>query len=162
LASPKTRRCRAFSHSALPLLRPKDRVRQNQLEFASATLFLLAGNRSRRTLARARIGVRPLTPDRQAPPVAQAAIAAEFQQALYVPRHGAAQVALDRVFAVDQLAPPQHLVVGHFMDPALDRDADPSADFHSLGPTDAVDIRQTDRNPLLIGDVDASDSRHCA
>src|SRR5262245_33410630 len=48
---------------------------------------LLAGDRLRRTLARARIGVRALTADRQALAVTQAAIAAEVHEALDVHRH---------------------------------------------------------------------------
>jgi hypothetical protein len=69
-------------------------------------------------------------------------------------------IALDGVFAIDQLAHAQHLVVGHLVRPALHRDADLAADLMRLGAADAVDIGQGNRHPLVVRDVDASNSRH--
>src|SRR5439155_26333587 len=126
---------------------------------ASALLFLPC-DRTRRPLARTRVGVGPLAAHRQPPAMPQSAIAAEIHQPLDVHRDGSPQIALDRVFAVDQLAHPQHLVVGHLVRPALGRDADLAADLGGLGPADAMDVGQGDRYALVIRDVDASNSRH--
>src|SRR5262249_14566647 len=74
--------------------------------------LLLAGDRLRRSLAGARIGVGALAADRQVAAMAQAAIAAEILQPLDVERDLAPQVALDDVVAVDHLADLQHFLVG--------------------------------------------------
>src|SRR6516165_9198648 len=128
--------------------------------FEPSPLFLLASDRPRGTLARPRVRMGTLAPHRQPLAVAQPAVAAEIHQALDVHRHLPPQVALDRVFAVDQLADAQDLVIGHLVHAPLDRDADPAADLESLGPSDAVDVGQPDRDPFLIRNVDASDPRH--
>jgi len=72
----------------------------------------------------------------------------------------AAQIALDRVFTVDHFAHAQHLVVGQLVDAPFGRDADLAADLERLGAADAVNVGEPDRNPLLIGDIDASYPRH--
>src|SRR6056297_3772271 len=69
-----------------------------------ALLLLLAGDRLRRALAGAGIGVGALAAHGQAAAMPQAAVAAEVHQALDVDRHLAAQVALDAHVAVDVLA----------------------------------------------------------
>ena len=89
-----------------------------------ADLLLLAGDRLRRALAGAGVGVRALAMDRQPAAMAQAAIAAEVHQALDVHRRLAAQIALDLVVAVDRFADLQDFGVGQLVDAALGRDAD--------------------------------------
>src|SRR6202043_2777171 len=101
-----------------------------------------------------------LAPHRQPLAMPQSAVAAEIHQPLDVHRNLPPQVTLDRVFAVDQLADAQDLVIGHLVNAPLDWNADPAADLESLGPPDAVDVGQPDRDPLLIRNVDASDPRH--
>src|SRR5262249_45926277 len=123
-------------------------------------LFLFAGDRARRTLARPRIGMGALPAHRKTLAVPQPAIAAEIHQPLDVHRDLPAEVALDRVIAVDQLAHAQYLVVGHLMYAPLDRNTDPVAYLERLSAPDAMNISKPDRDPLLIGDVDASDARH--
>src|SRR5262249_16007846 len=66
--------------------------------------LLLAGDGARPALAGSRVGMCALAADREALAVPQPAIAAEVHEALDVHRHFAAQVALDRVAAVDLLA----------------------------------------------------------
>src|ERR1044071_550331 len=65
--------------------------------------FLLAGDRLGRALPGTRVGVRTLAMHRQTAPVPEAAVAGEVHQSLDVHRRLAAQVALDRVVAVDGL-----------------------------------------------------------
>src|SRR6266446_851617 len=126
----------------------------------TADLFLLPGDRAGRTLSRPRIRVRALPAYRQPLAVAQTAIAAEIHQPFDVHRDLSPQITLDRVVAVDQLAHPQDLVVRHLMNPPLERDPDTAADLHGLGAADAVNVGQSDRYPLLVGDIHASDARH--
>src|SRR5207249_515174 len=73
---------------------------------------LLARDGAPRPLARARVGVRPLPPDRQVPPVAEPAVAAEIDQALDARRDVAAEVALDLVAGVDRAPKTRRLLVG--------------------------------------------------
>src|SRR5690242_18363975 len=146
---------------------PRRRCRRSRHVFLSAvwfelwsSLFLLSGDRPGRALSCSRVRMSALTPHRQPLAMTQPAVATEIHQTFDVHRDLPPQIALDRVFAVDQLADAQYLVVGHLVHAPLDRDADPTADFVSLGPPDAVDIGQPDRHPLLIWNVDASDPRH--
>src|SRR5215470_3986929 len=84
--------------------------------------LLLAGDRLRRSLAGARIGVGALAADRQVAAMAQAAVAAEILQPLDVELDLAPQVALDDVVAVDHLTDLQHFLVGELRHPPLRRD----------------------------------------
>src|SRR6516164_7222693 len=81
--------------------------------------FLLAGDRPCLALARARVGVCPLTSDRQAAAMPQAAVAAKVHQPFDIHGDVSPQVALHDVVAVDRLADLQHLRVGQLVDPAL-------------------------------------------
>src|SRR6516164_6500026 len=92
--------------------------------------------------------------------MAQTAITAEIHQSLDVHRYQPAQITLDRVFAIDQFANPQHLFISQFMHPPFRGDPDPAANLDRRRPADAVDISQADWYPLLIRDVDASNARH--
>src|SRR6266498_3849845 len=66
--------------------------------------FLAAADGLLRSLARARIGLRPLAVDRQAPAVADAAVRADLAETLDGLRALAPQVALDLEVRVDVLA----------------------------------------------------------
>src|SRR5918911_950024 len=86
--------------------------------------LLLAGHlHPLRALARARVRLRALAVDRQAAPVAQAAVAADLHQALDVLRALAAEVALDRQLGVDEVAQLGDLVVGEVADVRVRCDA---------------------------------------
>src|SRR5690606_18611009 len=102
--------------------------------------LLLTGDRLRRTLAGARVRVRPLTVDRKALAVAEATIAAEIHEALDVHRNLAPEVALDEVIAVDGFADLQNLGVRELVNAPLGRDADFAADVLRVLRTDAMDV----------------------
>src|SRR5205807_9022077 len=84
-----------------------------------ASLFLLAGNRLGRALARARIGVGTLTAHRQTAAMTQTAIAAEIHQTLDVDAGLATEIALDQIVAVDHFADLQDFLVAELADAAL-------------------------------------------
>jgi hypothetical protein len=89
-----------------------------------ASLFLLAGDRLGRALARARIGVGALAAHRQTATMTQAAIAAEVHQTLDVDADFTAKIALDQIVAVDDFADLQNFLVATdigtlFLDRAL-------------------------------------------
>src|SRR5262245_27295972 len=94
--------------------------------------------------------------------VTQSAITSQIHQAFDTHRDLAPQIAFNRVFPVDQLADPQHLIVCQLVHSPLARNADLPAYFERLGPPDAMDVGEPDRDPLLIGYIDASDARHRA
>src|ERR1700739_3153947 len=81
-----------------------------------AQLLLLAGDRLGRPLARARVGMGPLTTSRQAAAMTQAAVAAEVHQPLDVDAGLAAKIALHHIVAVDDFADLQHFGVGPLAD----------------------------------------------
>src|SRR5438270_11670627 len=123
-------------------------------------LLLLPGDRPRLALAGARIGVRALAADRQAPPMAKPAVAGEVHQPLDVHRGVAAKVALDAVIAVDGLADVEHFLVGEVLDPLFGRDSELLGDLAGRGPADTVDVGQRDFHALVGGDVDPGDTSH--
>src|SRR5262249_36266671 len=81
--------------------------------------LLLAGDRPRFALARARVGVGALASDGQAATMPQTAVAAEVHQALDIHGDVSPQVAFNDIVAIDRLADLQHLRVGQLVDPAL-------------------------------------------
>src|SRR3546814_8741618 len=66
--------------------------------------FLLTGDRSRRSLAGSRIGMRALAVHRQALAVPEPAVAAEIHEPLDVHRNLASEISFNDVVAVDRLA----------------------------------------------------------
>src|SRR6202007_2413498 len=97
---------------------------------------------------------------RQPAAVAQAAITAQVHQPFDIHGNDAPQIALDLVFAVDQLADAQHFLVGELVHPALIRDVQPGADFLRLGGADTVDVAEPDGHSLVGRDVHAGNTRH--
>src|SRR6476660_514753 len=89
-----------------------------------ARLFLLAGDRLGRPLARARVGMGTLATHRQAAAMTQAAIAAEIHQTLDVHAGLATQVAFDHVIAVDHFTNLQHFLIAQLRDTAINGDLD--------------------------------------
>jgi len=101
-----------------------------------------------------------LAADREPFTMPQPAIAPKIHQPLYIHCDLAPEITFNRVVAVDQLADPQHLLVGHFMNPPLWRYPNPIANLKRLGSPDTMDVSEPDRDELLIWDIDASDARH--
>src|SRR3712207_2781142 len=122
--------------------------------------LLLAGDRHRLALARARVGVGALAAHRQAAAVPQAAVAGHVHQPLDVHGDLAPEVALDPVLAVDQLADAEHLFVGELVHAPLARDAELVADVLRVLRTDAVDVAQRNRHALVGWDVHAGNASH--
>src|SRR5215471_4060862 len=120
--------------------------------------LLLAGDRLRRPLAGARVGVGALAADRQIAAMPQAAIAAEILQPLDVELHLAPQVALDHVVAVDHFADLQHLGVGQLRYPPLLRDVHFFHDLLGLLAPDSMDVLKRDHHALVGRNVDTSDT----
>src|SRR5215475_3952571 len=120
--------------------------------------LLLAGDRLRRSLAGARIGVGALSADRQVAAMPQPAIAAEILQPLDVELDLAPQIALDDVVAVDHLADLQHFLVGELRHPPLRRDVHLVHDLLGLLAPDAMDVLQRDHHALVGRNVDTSDT----
>src|SRR5205814_3420769 len=118
-----------------------------------ASLLLLAGDGFRRTLARARIGVGPLTAHRQTATMTQAAIAAEVHQTLDVDADLTTQVALDEIVAVDHFADLEHFGVAELIDATILGDLDLFQDLTGDLLTDAMDILKRDQHALVGGNV---------
>src|SRR3954447_1081124 len=125
--------------------------------------LLLAGDlHALRPLARARVGLGVLAADGEAAAVAQPAVAADLHQALDVLRTLAAQVALDDVVAVDQVAELGDLVVGEVAHLAVRLDAELGEDLVRGRLADPVDVGQADLDALVARDVDAGYTSHDA
>jgi hypothetical protein len=124
--------------------------------------FFLPGHlHAARTLAGTGVGLGALAADREAAPVAQAAVGADLLQPLDVLGTVAAEVALDGV-VVDLLAQLDDLVVGEVADAAVGIHAGLVQDPVRGRAADAVDVGQADLGALVQGDVDAGDTRHAA
>jgi len=87
--------------------------------------------------------------------VAHAAVAADLLQALDVLRALAAEVALDHVVRVDQVAQLHDLLLGQVADLAVGLDPDLGQQLVRRRTSDPVDISQADLDPLVEGDVDS-------
>src|SRR3954447_11693384 len=111
-------------------------------------------------LASPGVRLRVLSADREAATVAQAAVAADLHQALDVLRALAAQVALDREVVVDQVAELGDLVVREIADVGVRPDPGLLEQVVGGRAADPVDVRQTDLDTLVQGDVDPGDSCH--
>src|SRR3954452_17269342 len=107
-----------------------------------------------RSLPRAGVGLRVLSPHGQAAPVAHAAVGADLLQALDALGALAAQVALDREVAVDALAQAGDLVLGEIPDVGVRGDVGLLEDLGRGRRADPVDVGQADLDALVEGDVD--------
>src|SRR6202012_1189096 len=91
-------------------------------------LFLLAGDRLRRALACAGIGVGALTADRQALAVTQAAIAAQVHQTLHVHWNFATKITFHPIALVDHFANTDYIRIRQLIDTPFSRNTDLLAD----------------------------------
>src|SRR6058998_3373657 len=121
---------------------------------------LLARDGAPRPLARARVRVRPLPPDRQVPPVAEPAVAAEIDQALDARRDVAAEVALDLVAGVDRAPKTRRLLVGQVVGLAPGIDLRLGAQLERRAPADPVDVREGDLHALAARQIHSGETCH--
>src|ERR1019366_10564155 len=110
------------------------------------------------TLARAGVGLRVLTANRQAAPVAYPAVAADLCQALDVLRALAPQIALDRELLVDRVAELADLLLGEVADVGVRGDLGRIEQLVGRRPSNSVDVGEADLDPLVEREVDARDS----
>src|SRR5215203_4081362 len=121
--------------------------------------LLLAGDRhALGTLARARVRLGVLAAHRQPAAVADPAVAADLHQALDGLGALPAEVALNGVVAVDQVAEPRDLVLGEVADVRVRADPELCEEPVRSGPADPVDVREADLDALVEGDVDPRNS----
>jgi len=122
--------------------------------------FLLARNRTRRTLSGTRVRMCALAIDRQSFTMPDAAVAPEVHQPLDVHRNIPTKITFDKITAINYLANSDNFIIGKLVDPTLFRNAAFAADFGRLDPADTVDVRQSDGNPLPRWNVYACNTRH--
>src|SRR5437868_3924335 len=125
-----------------------------------ASLLLLACDGLGRALARARIGVGPLTAHRQTATMTQAAIATEVHQALDVDADFTTQIALDHIVAVDHFADLEHFGVAELIDATIHRDLHLLQNLTGDLLTDAMDVLERDQRALVGGNVHAGNTGH--
>src|SRR5690606_1258815 len=125
--------------------RARGDARRRRTEWSSAAL---GGGRATRPLAGARVGVGALTADGQAPPVPQAAVGAEIDEALHVHGDLLAELALHADARLDDLADPRDLVVAELEDTRHPIDARLLDDLEGGGATDPVDVREGNEDRL--------------
>src|SRR5262249_48748694 len=125
-----------------------------------AYLLLLAGNRLRRTLAGAGVGVGALAAHGQAAAMTQSTVAAEVHQSLDVHGDLAPQVALDHIVPVAPFAVLEPFLAGHLLYPPIVRNSDFPHDFAGLFGPDPMDILQSYDDALVGRYVDAGDAGH--
>src|SRR5690606_34856152 len=121
---------------------------------------LLAGDRTARALAGARVGLRRLTAHGQAAAVTQAAVAADVHQPLDVWLDLATEVPVDFELAVDDLAQAADLGLGEVLDPGVGRDLGLAEDDAGARSADAVDVWECRLYALVAREVDARDPSH--
>src|SRR5438552_659689 len=131
---------------------------RNPLSFRGRRL--LARDGAPRPLARARVGVRPLAPHGQVPPVAEPAVGAEIDQALDARRHVATEVALDLVAGVDRAPKTRRLLVGQVVGLAPGIDLRLGAQLERRAPADAVDVREGDLHALVARQIHSGETCH--
>src|SRR5262245_41300585 len=113
-----------------------------------------------RALPAARVGVRPLPVYRQAAAVPEAPVAAEIHETLDVELHLTAQVALDLVVGVEDLADGLHLRVGELLDALVLGDLRLFTDLLRGRPADAIEVRERVGDMLAAGKVNTGDTCH--
>src|SRR4030088_2415291 len=125
-----------------------------------AKLFLLAGDRLGRALARARVGMGALTAHRQSAAMTQAAIAAEVHQTLDVHAGLATQVAFDQIVAVDHFADLQHFLIAQLRRAAIIGNLDLLQDVGRILLADAMDVLERDQDALVGRNIHAGNTGH--
>ena len=89
-----------------------------------------------------------------------AAVAADLGQALDVHRHVTAEVALHSVAVADDLAQLGLIFLGQILHAGVGVDSGLGQDLVGAGAPNAVDIGQADLYPLILRQVNASNTCH--
>src|SRR5947208_1225461 len=111
-------------------------------------------------LAGTSVGVGPLPAHGQTLPMADAAIAADIHEALDAHGHLAAQVALDLVLAIDDVAHPRRFLVAPGLDPLAGVDPGVGEDLPGGRDTDPVDVLDRDLAALVARQVHSGNACH--
>src|SRR5699024_1832501 len=124
------------------------------------SLLLLVRNGLLRALAGTRVGLGALAADRQAATVTQAAVAADFNQALDIQTDFAAQVALNIVVAVDHFTQLSGFFFGQVLYAGVRIDTGLLQDLVGRLAANAEDVGQADLHALLAGKVNTGNTCH--
>src|SRR5687768_9639829 len=89
-----------------------------------------------------------------------AAVAADFHQPLDVHRDLLAEIAFHAALLFEHAADLAHVVLGQILHADVGTDAGLSENRARPMPSDAIDVREADFNPLGARKIDASNSRH--
>src|SRR5262249_20466448 len=111
-------------------------------------------------LARARVGARALPADGQAAAMPHAAEAADFHQPLDVHRDLLAEITFDAALLLDHPADLTHVVLGQILDADVRRDPGILQDAVRAHTPDAVDVGETNLDPLGARKINARDTCH--
>src|SRR5262245_29430844 len=140
---------------------PQSPNRQSPIPNPKSLHDLLLSNRAlARTLARARVGLRPLAAHRQAAAVPRSAIRADFHQPLDVHRDFLAEVAFDAPLLLDDAADFPDVLFRQVLDADVGAHPGVLEDAVGTDPADAVDVRESDLDALGARKIDACNSRH--
>ena len=113
-----------------------------------------------RSFAGARIGVRALSPRRQAAAVAQSTVGLNVDEALDVHRDVLAEIAFDVSLVLDNLADAVYLVFAEILDLLEWVNIRRSEDAQRTRVADPVDVSERDPGLLVAGQIDASNTCH--
>src|SRR5438552_1146602 len=123
--------------------------------------FLLAGDRTlARSLARARVRVRPLPANRQPAAMTHAAVAVDLHQPLDVEADVLAEVALHLAFVSDDLTNATDLVFIEVLDPRVAVDRCRLENLARARAADAEDVSESDLDSLVQRKINACDTCH--
>src|SRR5690606_11304906 len=145
---------RAVAWTAAP---GPDRSRSGGLLLAG---LLLAGHGLLLALAGARVRLRALAVDGQALAVPDALVAANLDLATDVGLDLAAQVTLDLEVRLDVVTHRDELLVGELVHTQVGAHTGRLEDLLGAGAADAVDVGESDLQPLVAGEVDANQASH--
>src|SRR4051794_28586150 len=122
--------------------------------------FLLAGDGAPGTLLGPRIGMGPLAPARQPPPMPDSPVAPDIHQPLDVHGHLGPERALDLNRSFDHLPQPRHLSIGEVAHARVRIPPGFAENPAAGGATDTKDVGEGDLHPLLAREIDAGDTCH--
>ena len=114
---------------------------------------------SARTLSRARVGMRALSPDRQSPPMANTPVTPEVHQSFNIHRNFPTQIAFGNTLC-DFTAKRIKLSVCQVTNRHVRTDSGRITYLERAGPTDAEDVCQGDPCVFSIRNIDSSNTCH--